>query len=118
MNNSKHTPGPWFINNAKCLDRNEWVIEIQSKSDFVADTKNEANAHLITAAPDLLEALNACRTELMRLSPTASRDAIAAANTAIAKATGGKDRTAPESNFVDQLLTVGKWTNPKRGGKS
>lgn len=63
MKHAKHTPGPWSANQAFCPGRNEWVIEIQGEENFVADVKivktetSNANAALIAAAPELLEAL-------------------------------------------------------------
>jgi hypothetical protein len=52
-----------------------------------AAPQTEANARLIAAAPDLLEALN----ELIGWQPTAPHEAIQAAKAAITKATGGKE---------------------------
>lgn len=59
---SKHTPGPW-----KVLDNNPEVLPIVCKGfDTIAHIRDagvwadyfevEANAHLVAAAPDLLEA--------------------------------------------------------------
>lgn len=50
---TKHTPGPW-----ECRPSNEygWTYEITNKEGN-DDTQAEANARLIAAAPDLLEAL-------------------------------------------------------------
>ena len=57
---SKHTPGPWRVDRGSMLKgvnvitpRNEWIcyLGMASRPDVVAD------ANLIAAAPDLLEAL-------------------------------------------------------------
>jgi hypothetical protein len=51
-----HTPGPW-----RCIGGPfPGVLEIESvRGEYVAaDVHGEANANLITAAPDLLAALN------------------------------------------------------------
>jgi hypothetical protein len=48
---SKHTPGPWK------LDRNSVLIPIAPYEWADAYGGSEANARLIAAAPDLLEAL-------------------------------------------------------------
>lgn len=53
----QHTPGPWF---AMFGPEDSWKIE--SKDQNIAKTlsdNHEANAHLIAAAPDLLEAAKA-----------------------------------------------------------
>ena len=57
---SNHTPGPWRVDHGSMLDgvnvitpRNEWIcyLGMASRPDVVAD------ANLIAAAPELLEAL-------------------------------------------------------------
>jgi hypothetical protein len=54
----KHTPGPWII-------RHEGVWSVGTDHEMTAlvygctDKEEEANAHLIAAAPELLEALKA-----------------------------------------------------------
>ena len=57
----KHTPGPWIADVA--TDENERVeLFIRRDGDAVAiagDISSRANARLIAAAPDLLEALRA-----------------------------------------------------------
>ena len=66
---SKHTPGPWFIGKSDDLDQIH-CIDAKTKSgllevckvwgvkrDTREDDQSKANAHLISAAPDLLEAL-------------------------------------------------------------
>ena len=62
--NTKHTPGPWTANepNEKAL-RYAWSVWPEEGSGFARIAtvtqcdEQEANAHLIAAAPDLLEAL-------------------------------------------------------------
>ena len=49
---SKHTPGPW-----KLVDRDSVLIPIAPYEWAEAYGGTEANARLIAAAPDLLEAL-------------------------------------------------------------
>ena len=54
----KHTPGPWVASRGSFL----FQIAINSESDTLAvvygeNGENEANARLICAAPELLEAL-------------------------------------------------------------
>jgi hypothetical protein len=57
MTDSKHTPGPWAV-----VDDYGMAFEIESRTSGVArvstaDVRAEANARLIAAAPDMLEAL-------------------------------------------------------------
>lgn len=99
MKQNKHTPGPWSVGE---LDENQFVnvyaadgysvaIEVQGE-DL---TEAEANAHLIAAAPELLEA---CETALGVLYPhfdddrDRSPEAFASNKilSAIAKARGGE----------------------------
>ena len=57
---SKHTPGPWKIthtalNGYRVSDSTGWGVAVVLK-----DTNDDANARLIAAAPQMLEALEAC----------------------------------------------------------
>ena len=85
---AKFTPGPW-----EAIARTNAYIEIEApnqpgyaakKVATVSLTNHEANARLIAAAPDLLEALQFIRTNGEDQADKAARMAIAA----IAKATG------------------------------
>jgi|SRR5690554_5964859 len=70
---SKHTPGPWFINR-ESEDVIEGKLSIESVnaetqlSYFIAQVdeckSQEANARLIAAAPELLEALESAVTQM------------------------------------------------------
>lgn len=89
---TKHTQGPWrMLPPSTGVDANWHVTD--SDDTFVAhvygfshsvDEASKANARLIAAAPDLLEALQ----ELAGLVTTAPQQYIDAANAAIAKAIG------------------------------
>ena len=120
MSMSKHTPGPWLQKSASITSANGWPIAFASYTERMPDTneerepgeswldasnrlkterdriesKMEANARLIAAAPELLEALG---TLLNRLEGIGGEhvtgmegvDAdLMKANAAIAKATG------------------------------
>lgn len=66
MSEIKHTPGPWSVS-FECVDP-EWAI-VATRGGVVianvnADHLQDANARLIAAAPDLLEAV----AGLIRLS--------------------------------------------------
>ena len=53
---SKHTPGPWAVEDLKHRYRLRCSIEATDGS-LVGESYEEKNAHLIAAAPELLEAL-------------------------------------------------------------
>ena len=84
---TKHTPGPWIIGNPTEIhdvDGTRIVMCCQT-SDDVTDDASEANARLIAAAPELLEALKG----VVRVADRAT-DEFDAARAAIAKATGSR----------------------------
>lgn len=94
---SKHTPGPW---SAEVDRENDHEINIVSGNrPFVAtawpanhqeDKEQEANARLIAAAPELLEALRIVRDTLPHINGNASsvNSLLKLTGAAIAKATG------------------------------
>ena len=95
---SKHTPGPWEVFYKAKYD--EWHVSIPIKQggmtwalsdDGVRSENPEADAHLIAAAPDLLDALD----ELLSACELPGdhceiAQAIPKAIAAIAKATGAQ----------------------------
>lgn len=90
-NETKHTPGPWT---ATGHDGGMCVV-VESKWGSVAkalpvgcEVQEAANARLIAAAPELLEALEEIAEQLELEGPSCS-DILAAARAAIAKARGG-----------------------------
>lgn len=105
---SKHTPGPWAVQNAEeCTGRQlddlvKWVVTGDQHSLWISSgptwdpehaEESEANARLIAAAPELLEALQGTRREIAALvaacgDGVCTAAALEAADTAIAKATG------------------------------
>lgn len=100
---SKHTPGPWAMPDSgqgrisKVGANGGWdgLIATADCGDYARSREEGlANARLIAAAPNLLEALKTARSMLaICAGPIPSndeRDAIAWADAAIAKATGEK----------------------------
>lgn len=90
---SKHTPGPWKVVpptqeqlalNYKCYSVDPSV----SCGHGICSTYREANAHLIAAAPEMLEALLQAQTALESLGRDETPIYAIICN-AIAKATGG-----------------------------
>jgi hypothetical protein len=111
MSKSKHTPGPWKAQPRE-FPEGQWFLEgqwevvstcenerlIAEAAPHIDSDSEEANARLIAAAPELLEAL----VDLTRVMPVLPADAKnirgieqqydaanRAARAAIAKATGG-----------------------------
>jgi len=91
---SKHTPGPWSVGrnfSDDCFVVTDEKCEIEIYCEHESQRKAKANAALIAAAPDLLEALQnliACCS-----FPTSGNDAfqtaVDSARTVLVKATGG-----------------------------
>ena len=89
---SKHTPGLWTVVNTKVMAESG-SIEVASVSDYVTTTPRQAaNARLIAAAPELLDALRAINDRTVRIDGRFAELAIdrfrAIASAAIWKATG------------------------------
>jgi len=86
----KHTPGPWLAKRADGGGYFEWHVGRDGENCSIAEDitdpvtrdPSEANAHLIAAAPDLLDALKAAT------SLPLSHSWVPAALAAIAKAEG------------------------------
>jgi type VI protein secretion system component VasF len=83
---TQHTPGPWRHDA-------EWGLVKHGKTEIAAlHSGNAANAALIAAAPDLLDALQrfvtACDAHLPEPTHQAFCGLFASARAAIAKATG------------------------------
>lgn len=95
MSDAKHTPGPW-VQGCESIDP-EWRIVTTSGGAIIANVNgaDEANALLIAAAPDLLNALEQAIALVddgtINIRPS-DRDkffaALTAWNSAIAKARG------------------------------
>lgn len=91
---AKHTPGRWLIGEDQCVD-DAWSIITTSGGSIIANVNDrhdrKANAHLIAAAPDLLEALEeffAIEEDEAAVSQARIDAAFDAARAAIAKARG------------------------------
>lgn len=89
-NETKHTPGPWRRSH-ESIDP-EWDIVIAQHGVIVANVnacgQREANARLIAAAPELLEALEVCADALNPENCYDIPKAADKARAAIAKARG------------------------------
>lgn len=92
---SKHTPGPWYVDTqAKRADYIRAVGDELPGTCAVAQmcsrggwSESNANARLIAAAPDLLEALELC-LHAVKLAGWEGDYSAQKARAAIAKATG------------------------------
>lgn len=108
--NAKHTPGPWHIKTERVMNGYKMNITTDFLSigvcygstnpmwDFVPGAiEGDANARLIAASPDLLNALKVAESMLLALEYEVGggddeinvEPAILTARAAIAKATGG-----------------------------
>lgn len=71
MTAKKHTPGPWRLDNANSIygpgDDPEVTMLAAVRFQGGDNAKGTANARLMAAAPDLLEALEAAEKEIRRL---------------------------------------------------
>jgi len=100
--NTKHTPGPWTIHHYEWLPKGhvsidalfhgELALVVWKMEDDEQSPECEANARLIAAAPELLEALQRCVGQLRELSFKNDRitRCLEGAHRAIAKATGSE----------------------------
>ena len=85
MSETKHTPGPWRVANG---------VQIRSQRDQIAkiwmmrNGEGNANARLIAAAPELLEALQTVVANAPEPYCAITRAVDAQCRAAIAKATG------------------------------
>ena len=96
---SKHTPGPWQTDQAE-HDAPYQDIRIHAGKGSICsvwiddaplhdyNAEQRANARLIAAAPDLLEALKQTRDAFIGISIEVQADALRVARAAIAKAEG------------------------------
>ncbi|WP_152593472.1 hypothetical protein [Stenotrophomonas maltophilia] len=88
---NKHTPGPWWVDDHTNIRSEPGMVAFPCVKDGLPQ---EANARLIAAAPELLEALILLEREMVESGNAGSVDygwkpAIEKTRAAIAKATGG-----------------------------
>ena len=96
---TKHTAGPWrVVNDASVVaridrpgeDRESLVVRLDSSSTANTKTQNIANARLIAAAPEMLEALKALLPYVEKYDQPGERWARLCIEQVIAKAEGGQ----------------------------
>ena len=87
---SKHTPGPWIAkpDPSTGASLEDWVVGTADAIDEVAVCYRR-DAHLIAAAPEMLEALEGAVEALDSDNPDIQLRAAVAARAAMAKAKGG-----------------------------
>ena len=87
-----HTPGPWAADDEACVLAGHKLVadvDVRDLGDNVWDWDTAmANACLIAAAPELLDACKTLLFELTVMQTDAREDVIRFASAAIAKATG------------------------------
>ena len=93
MSNAQHTPGPWsiYFNSQDDLVIRKMFPDGQESHSIARCHSGAANARLIAAAPELLEALQrlSAQCERLRLPGETESDAERTARAVIDKATGG-----------------------------
>jgi hypothetical protein len=101
MTNRQHTPGPWYVGTefadqgrhiyaaqkVRHEDGDEWHPLIACTDDDERLVDWQANAVLIAAAPDLLEALKELREAIKSRGVVSTVKALSKTDAAIAKAT-------------------------------
>lgn len=89
MSAAKHTPGPWFVDGVRFVRQEPSPRHVICR--LPTTTRNEGDARLIAAAPELLEALRLMRNAFLDTEGShgeLERAATEAADAAWAKATG------------------------------
>lgn len=106
---SKHTPGPWWLKVAHNGDCGILAYDTGVFAEAYADIRHSgednrdealANARLIAAAPDLLEALKAINVDICMVS--ASSENMRLVRDAIAKAEGVVAPTPSSSSIQEK----------------
>lgn len=94
MSKQSHTPGPWFVNGRESYTKyvearigGGLLQEVAACGPTEQQEQQEANARLIAAAPDLLEALQQAVTSMQDSGYPNDSLVIRAARQAITKAT-------------------------------
>ena len=81
-----HTPGPWFARkDPNALDNDDWCVGTGPENIDKVAVCSAWDAHLIAAAPELLEALG-----LIANTGMDARQCMVTARAAISKATGAQ----------------------------
>lgn len=98
MTNTKFTPGPWRIGPDESSDEDEYgfciaIFSEEYKNSVALRIREESNAHLIAAAPDLYAALSEAKLQIEYLhekfAETGSgNNMLAKIDAALAKARG------------------------------
>ena len=87
--NAKHTPGPWRVDGRYVMALKEKQICEAPAYGVVHGKVDAANANLIAAAPELLNALKALLIRVADDEDYGPDHAVTVARASIAKATGG-----------------------------
>lgn len=87
--NAKHTPGPWYYRpeDKLILQDMRGLMKLHIAQVCMQADDTEHNAHLIAAAPELLEALESF---VFEFGDKCERATVVKARAAIAKAKGGE----------------------------
>jgi len=93
MSKTNYTPAPWYVLSEGVTDAAigyRAIIDADGYTVCNPSPMGEANARLIAAAPELLEALKVAESELRYHAATRNSEALTIVRAAIQKATGGE----------------------------
>lgn len=90
---ASHTPGPWYADGTDIGSAENVVVGVavagKNEQGYISHGEVQANAYLIAAGPEMLEALHKCRAYLAGSIQECDRDAVDdAIRDAIRKAEG------------------------------
>jgi hypothetical protein len=68
---TKHTQGPWFAEGSRIVSEGNRNLTIARVGVAADGDYSKDNAKLVAAAPDMLEALEYCKSWFEKYSPTA-----------------------------------------------
>lgn len=75
---SKHTPGPWLVSpDGNVVSGRAGIVERIAVSIFCSKERRDANARLIAAAPDMLEALRELLGDFVSIVTAANHNDLA-----------------------------------------
>lgn len=99
MTTTKHTPGPWKIDDSGSMIETEHPVNLRGEYEHICDFRpdlagniNEANARLIAASPTLYDALEMAQATIERLqrhAPGSADGTLDVIRKALTKATAG-----------------------------
>ena len=107
MSQHKHTAGPWRVypagTSVPYYDVCQRVVSDYPSGRSSYEPPSDADARLIAAAPEMLDALLEARDVIREFLPTVLGDALTKIEAAIAKASEGEEQVKPTPKQVSDL---------------